>query len=83
MRACSTTLRIIIDRLNPNRYGESDSGMRMRIFRAVGLAIAIVVLQYLTPKIYAGFEDTLVQFFHLAQVVMAHAGTIVTSTSSF
>ena len=40
---------------------------RMRIFGAVGLGLTIVVLKVLVPRVFAGLEDTLVQFFGLAQ----------------
>jgi len=49
----------------------------MRIFGAVGLAITIIVLQWLMPRVFAGLEQTLVQFFHLAQVSLTHAETII------
>lgn len=44
----------------------------------MGLAITIVVLRLLVPKIWEGLEGTIVQFFELAQVLMAHAETVVT-----
>jgi len=38
----------------------------MRIFRAIGMGIGILVLQMLTPVIFAGLEATLLKFFETA-----------------
>ncbi|MBI2023348.1 hypothetical protein HYT01_02170 [Candidatus Giovannonibacteria bacterium] len=35
----------------------------MKIFRVIGLAMAILVLQFLTPQIWAGFQSALLTFF--------------------
>jgi hypothetical protein len=47
----------------------------MRIFRAIGLGLAIVILKTLMPEVFGGFEATLVQFFGLAQHGIATAET--------
>ncbi len=49
----------------------------MRIFGAIGLALTIIVLQTLMPRVFHGLEQTLVQFFELAQVTFAQAETII------
>ncbi len=49
----------------------------MRILGAIGLGLTIIVLQTLMPRVFHGLEQTLVQFFELAQVTLAHAETII------
>jgi len=44
----------------------------------MGLAITILVLRLLVPRIWEGLESTIVQFFELAQVLMVHAETVLT-----
>ena len=39
----------------------------MRIFRAFGLGILILLLQFLVPNIFVGFEDTTVLLFETLQ----------------
>lgn len=43
----------------------------------MGLAITIVVLRLLVPRIWEGLESTILQFFKLAQVLMVNAETVV------
>ena len=49
----------------------------MRILGAIGLGLTIIVLQTLMPRVFHGLEQTLVEFLQLAQVTLAHAGTII------
>ena len=44
----------------------------MGIFKAIGLGIAIVVLKLLVPDVMSGIEATLVSFFKLTQLLLAH-----------
>ena len=55
----------------------------MRILGAIGLGMTIVVLRLLVPEVYAGLEGALVQFFETAQVLLAHAETVISTGSGF
>ncbi len=39
----------------------------MRIFRVIGLGLAIIVFKFLVPAIFHSFEKTLLVFFDFAQ----------------
>ena len=39
----------------------------MKIFRAVGLGILILTLQFLVPEIFSALEGTLIMFFETVQ----------------
>jgi len=43
----------------------------MRIFGAVGLALTIVALKLLMGDVFAALEQTLLQFFEVAQEALA------------
>jgi hypothetical protein len=43
----------------------------MKIFRAIGLGIAIITLKLLMPETWHAFEATLVSFFGTMQKVLA------------
>ncbi len=49
----------------------------MRIFRAIGLGIGILVLQRLAPAIYAGLEASLLRFFEAAGSIFDAAQTVL------
>ena len=42
----------------------------MKIFRVLGLALAIVALRFLVPEIWGALEKTLLVFFEVIQGVM-------------
>ncbi len=42
----------------------------MKIFRVLGLALAIVVLRFLVPELFGALEKTLLTFFEVLQTVM-------------
>ena len=42
----------------------------MKILNVLGLALLIVTLKFLTPKIFSGFENTLLVFFDTAQGIL-------------
>lgn len=46
----------------------------MGVFRAVGLGIGIIVLKLLLPDVMSGIEGTLVAFFGVTQLILAHVG---------
>ena len=43
----------------------------MRILRAIGLGLVIIILSLLTPRVFHSFEDTLVATFNTAQAAMS------------
>jgi hypothetical protein len=45
----------------------------MKILRAVGLGITIIMLQFLVPRIFSGFENTLLAFFSTLQASLGMA----------
>ncbi len=45
--------------------------MPMRILRAVGLGLVIIILQLLVPRIFSSVENTIVSTFNTAQVIMS------------
>jgi len=42
----------------------------MKIFRALGLAVGIIVLKLLMGEVFFAFEQTLLRFFGLVQTIM-------------
>ncbi|MEI6191260.1 MAG: hypothetical protein WCP24_02755 [bacterium] len=38
----------------------------MKILKALGLGLTILILRSLLPEVFQAFENTLLQFFHLA-----------------
>jgi len=53
----------------------------MRILGAIGLGLTMLVLEILMPRVFMGLEQTLVQLFHLAQVALVQAETIIKISS--
>lgn len=53
--------------------------MRMKILRAVGLGLAIIILKVSMPEVFAGFEHFLLSFFSAGDVVfeqVQHAASV-------
>jgi hypothetical protein len=55
----------------------------MKILRAVGLGITIIMLQFLVPRLFAGFENTLLAFFDTLQSTLGLAKHGMQALSSF
>jgi len=47
--------------------------IRMKILRVVGLGILIIMLKFLVPRIFAGFESTLLALFDSMQSILGTA----------
>jgi hypothetical protein len=45
----------------------------MKILRVVGLGLAIIMLKFLVPRVFAGIENTLLVFFDALQGIVSHA----------
>jgi hypothetical protein len=43
----------------------------MKILRVVGLGLAIIMLKFLVPRVFAGIENTLLAFFDSLQAILA------------
>jgi hypothetical protein len=43
----------------------------MKIFRAIGLGLAIVIIGNLMPEVFQGFENTLLKFFEFLSEVFS------------
>ena len=54
-----------------NRVSSISHYWLMKIFRALGLAVGIIVLKLLMGEVFFAFEATLLQFFKLLQTIMA------------
>ena len=50
----------------------------MGILRAIGLAVAIIVLKLLMPTVFEGLEATLIALFHALQEALATSGEAFT-----
>ena len=48
---------------------------RMKIMNVLGLGLLIVMLKFLVPKIFSGFENTLLVFFDTAQHLLGSGST--------
>ena len=53
----------------------------MRINRAIGLGIGILVLQSLMSQVFASFEDTLITAFDTTQTVLTTVDESISSTT--
>lgn len=51
----------------------------MRILGAVGLGLAILILRSLLPDVFQAFENTLLQFFDLAGILLDKTQVLVNS----
>jgi len=51
----------------------------MKILRALGLGLVIVIFQLFVPRLFHGFEDTLVAIFNTAQVLISVSGNTIKS----
>jgi hypothetical protein len=49
----------------------------MRIFRVIGLGLAIVMMHTLIPKIFSGFEATLLGLFDFMQTAFVVGGSML------
>jgi hypothetical protein len=43
----------------------------MKILRAIGLGLVIVILELLTPRVFRSFEDAFVATMNSAQIIMS------------
>jgi hypothetical protein len=53
----------------------------MKILRALGLGIAIIMFKFLVPRIFAGFENTLLTFFQTLILAMGETQKAMEATS--
>ena len=49
----------------------------MKILRVIGLGLAIVMLKFLVPRIFAGLENTLLTFFETLQTILAFRASVL------
>ncbi len=49
----------------------------MKIFGALGLGLALVILKSIMPDVMSGFEGTLVSFFGITQSVLANVQSAI------
>jgi len=48
----------------------------MKILRVVGLGLAIIMLKFLVPRIFSGFEGTLLSLFDSLQAILGTAKNV-------
>jgi hypothetical protein len=48
----------------------------MKILRVVGLGMLIITLKFLVPRMFAGFESTLLVFFDALQSILGTARNV-------
>lgn len=53
----------------------------MKILRVAGFGLALIMLKFLLPRVFAGAENTLLSFFDALQSVLDIAGTGVLPAS--
>jgi len=53
----------------------------MKILRVVGLGLTIIMLKFLVPKIFAGFENMLLTFFDTLTLVFGQTQNALNATS--
>lgn len=46
----------------------------MKIFRAIGFGLALVIIRLAMPEVFMALEDTLLEFFNLFQTVLSFGG---------
>ncbi len=51
----------------------------MKILNILGLGLLIVMLKFLVPKMFSGFENTLLVFFETAQGILSGAKNPLTA----
>ena len=51
----------------------------MKILGALGLGLAIIILRSQMPDVFQAFENTLLQFFDLANLFLAKGHTLVSN----
>jgi hypothetical protein len=51
----------------------------MKILRAIGWGLLIIILKFLTPKIFSGLENTLLVFFEAAQGILSGSKSSLTA----
>lgn len=56
--------------------------MRMKILRAIGLGIGIIILKLLMPKVFEGFEDTLITLFRVLGDTVSYGGDALHNTAA-
>ncbi|OHA24232.1 MAG: hypothetical protein A3G52_04400 [Candidatus Taylorbacteria bacterium RIFCSPLOWO2_12_FULL_43_20] len=49
----------------------------MRINRALGLALVIIILQFLVPKIFTAGEEAVIKFFHTSETAFESIQAVV------
>ncbi|MES3004739.1 MAG: hypothetical protein V4690_01345 [Patescibacteria group bacterium] len=57
----------------------SSTNKDMKILRVVGWALAIIMLKFLVPRIFSGFENTLLAFFETIQTILASSKSSMTA----
>lgn len=54
----------------------------MGIFKAIGLAIGIIVLRLLMPRVFEGLEDTLITLFRVLGDTVSYGGDALHNTAA-
>lgn len=55
----------------------------MKIFRALGLGIGIIVLKFLAPEIFSALEKTLITLFETVENILVQSQNISVNGASY
>ena len=53
----------------------------MKILRVLGLGLLIIMLKFLVPEIFSGFQNMLLAFFGTLQTILGKADTSMTANA--
>lgn len=53
----------------------SSKFINMRIFRVLGLGLAIIMIRFLVPEVFHALEDTFLTFFTVVETVLTKVET--------
>lgn len=64
---------------SPHNTPASLNFTSMKILRVVGFGLAIVMLKFLVPAVFAGLENTLLVFFETVRTILAGSKSSMTA----
>ena len=70
---CTLTGVLVVSILQAVTTAQKPHHNTMRILRAIGLGIALVVLKLVIPAVFAAGEQTLITFFETADSILKQA----------
>lgn len=65
------------------KYNKPSQNICMKIFRAIGLGLAIIIVSFLMPEVFGALEDVLLTFFQLLNTILTQADESFTNGDLF